>query len=219
MERELSDLPNYQLVTLALALLNGATKRVHTEEIAEQATKLSPDKFSWQLSKYRTRGWPDKYVVKTSLEDAQKAKHGRLVEGQYAVDLTRDGWRLTAAGAEWFQEVSVDLDSVGDTSREARLAPRESRRFVDRVKKELLFRLYVKEGSLKSASQYDFTDMLNTSPDADARVIATKLERLTATAHLVEDPTILEFLEACSQEYAALLGDSEQARQEDTGSS
>ena len=53
MKRDLSELANYQIATIALALLSGASRKVHTEEIAERVMELAAEKFGWQVEKYR----------------------------------------------------------------------------------------------------------------------------------------------------------------------
>ena len=62
---------NVEVVVLALGRLGGTTKKVFSEEIAVEAHGLAAGRFSWRLEQYRERGWPDKYIVKTALEDAQ----------------------------------------------------------------------------------------------------------------------------------------------------
>ena len=207
MKRDLSGFNGYEVVTIAIALLSGATRRVHTEEIAERAAQLAPEKFSWQMEKYRQRDWPDKFLVKCALVDAKKAKYGQLVDGQSDADLSKDGWRLTSAGAEWFEELPVDLKQESDKQETTGLPRREAKRFVSRVTKEPLYRRYLKEGSLQSANSYELTDLLNTSPDASVQIIVTKFQRLLVSAQLAGDEAVLRFLEECICTFPALLGE------------
>ena len=101
MRNRKSEVTNVDVVLWALAQAGGATRKVPSEEIAAEAHSIAPDRFSWQLPKYRVRGWPDKYIVKTALEDAKKKENGGLVTGDYANDLAKDGWTLTSRGARW----------------------------------------------------------------------------------------------------------------------
>jgi len=98
-----SAITNLDIAVYALAKLNGAEKKVKSEDIAAKCYELSPSRFSWRLALYREKGWPDKYIVKTALEDTKKEKNGGLVEGSYSLDLSKDGWQLTLAGAAWFR--------------------------------------------------------------------------------------------------------------------
>src|SRR5687767_12516037 len=95
------DITNVDIVVYALAILRGAERTVHSEDIAAKCYELAPSRFSWRLAAYRDKGWPDKYIVKTALEDAKK-EHSALVEGAYTLDTAKDGWRLTPKGASWF---------------------------------------------------------------------------------------------------------------------
>ena len=205
---DVSELPNHQIVAIALALLDGAEKKVHTEEIAERALLMAPDRFSWRLPRYREKGWPDKFLVKCALEDAQKRKNGSLVEGHCAAETSKDGWRLTAAGAEWVRAQS-HLLQLSRRHPSSRLPKLEAQRFLKRLRSQPLYRQFVADGSLSSSNLYDLTDMLNSSPDAPRDVIAIKFGRLRSTAELVGDRNIIRFLEGCIDAFPQVLGTEE----------
>lgn len=97
------DISKVDMVVYALAVLGGAHSTIHSEDIAAKCYELAPSRFSWGMEKYKSRGWPDKYIVKTALEDAKKDKYGALAEGTYALELSKDGWRLTPKGAKWLK--------------------------------------------------------------------------------------------------------------------
>ena len=78
-----SEVSNVDIVVYVLGLLGGAEKTVYSEEVAAKCYEVAPTRFSWRLPAYRAKGWPDKYVVKTALEDAKKDKYGALVDGGY----------------------------------------------------------------------------------------------------------------------------------------
>jgi hypothetical protein len=201
---ELADLPNYQIATIALALLDGARRKVHTEEVAERSLALASDRFSWRLPKYREKGWPDKFIVKCALEDAQKKKHGSLVEGQCMTEVSKDGWRLTPAGAQWVKTHAHIFESrQGQTSE--RLPRQEAQRFLKQLKSQPLYRRFAADGWLRSPDPYQLTDMLNTAPDALPEVIRIKFQRLCSTAELVGDRGITHFLQACADAFPHLL--------------
>ena len=70
--------PNWETAVYALYLLGGATKSVHTEDVALKCFELAPGSFSW----IKHAHLPDKEVTRSSLVDARKDKYGRLVTGR-----------------------------------------------------------------------------------------------------------------------------------------
>ncbi len=194
---------NVEVVVLALARLGGATKKVFSEEIAVEAHGLAPGRFSWRLAQYREQGWPDKYIAKTALEDAKKQEYGRLVEGGYANETAKDGWTLTARGARWVEEhaerVAFKLKLDGP-----KIPKQDAGRFVKQLKRDPLFKVYG-TGKLDSAMPYQFTDMLNCSPDAPRELIKSKFDRLRAISRVAGDPQAVEFLDDCAVKFAGLL--------------
>lgn len=184
------------IVTYALGVLGGAEKLVPTERIAELCHRLSPAQFSWVLPDYRDRGWPDKYVTKTALEDAKKKAYGALVSGSYQRDQSKDGWRLTAAGAEWFLE-NERLISSKLRSGPQRQAGKAEQRILKQLRDHSLFIKFGAEGAVDVDDRYVFLDLLNCSPDAKTEVIRTKLDRLAAVAEMAGDSEVKSFLSAC----------------------
>jgi len=95
---------NVEVVTFAVALLDGLESPIHLEHIAVRAYELSPGAFRWDLDDHSR--FIDKDKVRVSLTDAEKPAAGSLVEG---VGPTKRGggqkrtdlWRLTAAGSDW----------------------------------------------------------------------------------------------------------------------
>lgn len=205
------DLTNVDVAVFALAQLDGATKKVHHEHVAAKAFELAPDKFGWILPEYREKQWPDKEAVRAALVNAGTKEYGRLVEGGYNKDPSKDGWRLTASGAEWIVTNEKRLLD-GFCEKPAQIPRRQAQRFCKRLKNDPMFRRYRKIGEVESASQYDFTDLLVCSPDAPRETIQTKFERLVATALIVKDKDILSFLDACKIRFSDLL-ERERAKQ------
>jgi hypothetical protein len=195
---------NVDIAVFALARLGGASKKVHSEDIAATAHELAPARFSWQRPVYRDRGWPDKYIVKTALEDAKKAEYGKLVDGSYANDVSKDGWRLTAAGSQWIMANEQRIRE-GLSVAQPGIPNREAQRFCKKLKGELLFRKFSEDGNLDGATRYQFTDLLECSPDAPKQTMQMKFDRLQATAYVVQDETILAFLSACRSRFSEFL--------------
>lgn len=114
-------LANDKIVVLA-AFLAGASKGyADTEDIAVQAARLAPGKFSW-------RKYPDQInieVVRRRLTDAATQEKGNLLTGS-----KKDGWLLTEAGLRFCERYrsnlnEADSDAVFRVTREQPWAARE----------------------------------------------------------------------------------------------
>ena len=106
--------PNRQLVVLALALIDGETKYVHTEDIAIKSHELFPHSFSW----IKHPQIPDKDAVRVALTDARKEKHGALVVGKVGRRRDeRDGWKLTEAGVAWVAQNRQRFDTLSNRTQ------------------------------------------------------------------------------------------------------
>lgn len=204
--KKLSDFSNANIVTLAIASLGGASKKIHTEEIAERALELAPDRFSWRLKKYQTSGWPQIYIVKTALTDAEKKANGGYITGNYATDLSKDGWSLTPEGAAWARGSMRLLE--GQTKCKDTIPKAEKQRvqkYLNRIKQQPIYREYVKEGSLQNASVYAFADLLNVSPDASMSVMSKKFNSLASQASLHGDRPLNQFLNECTKQFGQFM--------------
>lgn len=194
---------NIDVVVYVLGKLEGASRKVPTEHIARNCFELAPDRFAWIGEEYRH--FPDKYVVKTALEDAAKAEYGSLVKGKYARDPSKDGWLLTPSGVRWLnanaEALAVALDGKGQAP--GALPPIERKRFLSRMKREKAYKLFSTSRSLDGITRYMFADMLQASPDAPPELIRSKFDRLSSLAEIANDPQVLEFLELCERKFFA----------------
>ena len=199
------DLPNkVEIAVYSLALLGGAEKSVHSENIAAKCHEIAPSQFSWQLPAYRERGWPDKYIAKTALEDAKNKDE--LVSGAYALDTPKDGWTLTAEGARWFRDNASRIEAALQLKPVAASLPKkEGDRFLRSMRKQPLFKEFRKTGRLQAGSVYAFTDLLSCSPDAAPEVVWSKFSRLATRAELVQDKEVIGFLAACEETFRSCL--------------
>lgn len=197
---------NVDVVVYALALLGGAEKTVYSEDIAVKCYELSRSRFSWQLACYHEKGWPDKYIVKTALEDAKKIKNGGLVEGRYALETTKDGWRITPRGADWLKESKSRIEKELGTA--ASIIPKKKKEDFERTMSALvkhpLYRKYLDNASVQGSTIYELTDMLGCSPDAPIEMIRNKLRRLRTMAELMDKKNIIAFLEMFYSEFPQL---------------
>ena len=200
-------LSNVDIVLYSLYKLGGATKKIHTEFIAWEAYNLSEERFSWTLPEFRKRRFPDKTTVRYALESAKKEK---LVKGRAGRDKAgsqSEGWQFTPLGVEWFlhneERIMDGLNQEKPISLE--LPKHQAERFIKKMHSEKIFRLYQEKMSLDEASIYDFTDMLNCSPDASREVIRQKFDLLKSTAITINNEEIRFFLDKCEEKFKDLL--------------
>ncbi|MYA71203.1 hypothetical protein F4009_16205 [Candidatus Poribacteria bacterium] len=90
-----------QLITIAVALLNGDTTYVDREEVAITVNDIAPGRFNWR--KYPER--IDLDAVSVALRSAKKTQNGGLVVGNNA-----KGWMLSPTGLKWIK--TIDLDAI-----------------------------------------------------------------------------------------------------------
>ncbi len=67
------ELSNNDIVIYAIFKLGGIEKKIHTEDIAMECFKLSPEKFSWTQSKYFKK-FPDKEIARVTLKNLKSKK-------------------------------------------------------------------------------------------------------------------------------------------------
>jgi hypothetical protein len=195
---------NVEVVVFALYVLGGATRKLHTEDIALEAFRLAPDRFSWR----RHKGYPDKDIVRVSLVDAARKEKGQFVvgrSGKPSAGKEEDGWQLTPAGAKW---AATNAERLHAALRVGTASP--SHRDIDRIRSDVrrsaLFRHWA-AGSLTNASTYDFTDFLGSSPDALPQTIAKRFDRIRTAAEAAQDEELIRFLQTCRARFASLFGE------------
>src|SRR5215472_10188888 len=84
-----------EVVTLAVYLLGGGQRAIDTEDVAVEAHRLAPGRFTW--TKY-----PDQInleLVRVYLSDAKKPEKGAMLLGS-----GRTGWRLSQRGLKWAKQ-------------------------------------------------------------------------------------------------------------------
>ena len=200
-------LSNPDVALYALYKLGGATKKIHTELIAWEAYNLSEERFSWTLPEFRKRGFPNNTTVRYSLESAKKQK---LVKGRAGRDKggsQSEGWQFTPSGIEWFlqNEKRIKESLNQETPLSLELPKLQAERFIKKIRSEKIFKLYQEKKCVDEASIYDFTDMLNCSPDASKDVIRQKFDILKNTSMSVNEQEIRSFLDKCEEKFRDLL--------------
>lgn len=191
------------IVILALGQLGGAHKKLFSEHVAAKAYELAPQVFGWELQEYRQKGWPDKEKVRVALIRLRSADGGHLVDGQYYKDTSQDGWNLTPEGVQWLRRNEGRILNVLQCPI-SEMPKKQSDRFLKQLRRDPLFRLF-KENQLTETSRYNFTDMLNCSPDASRDLTRAKFNRLRTMAELASQRDVIDFLEACEKQFGDCL--------------
>jgi hypothetical protein len=119
-------LSNHEIVTLAVYLLGGDSKRIDTEDAAVKANELAPGRFTWR--KYRDQISID--AVRKRLWDASRPQ-----KGGYLMGSERDGWALTPAGLLYAKAkqgvlAKANLTRTPLSSKEKNLISRERERLL-----------------------------------------------------------------------------------------
>lgn len=175
-------LSNWKLAAIAGWKLGGATKRVDTEDIAEQCWLWAPERFGW-----KRHSFPDIRIAGEALRDAKKTKNGGLMEGE-----EKDGgWLLTSAGVEWIRRNQSLVDSfIASPGRSA--LPRQQDSLLQALAAHIVFQSWKDERSVRRS---DIADALDLTADAASSSIRQRLTTVCNAASLAADETLKEFTE------------------------
>ena len=184
-----NDLTNWELTALACFLEGGATRRVHTEDLAVRAFALAPGRFAW--SRYQDR--IDLDAVRVSLTDAAKAKNGPLIIGS-----KDDGWMLTAPGLAWTEtleksEPGLFAGSSGFVDDQRRAMAQSIGRETARLMASAAYMKW-KVGELNGITAYDFFEATRTSEYLPPRQM--QLRRSQLEGLVKDDPELASFVKA-----------------------
>ncbi len=197
-------LKNSEIITLIVAELGGARRRVPTEEIAAAAVKQHPELFGFVQPEYRDRGWPDKFAVRSSLYTARTAARGALVEGSMHREPTRDGWRLTSLGVVFAKQHAAAQRTLGDAPAMPLAAGGPGDRRLVSVRSHALFRSFIEDAQLKGIQLFELTDFVSVSPEMAPTTLERKLRKLETRAAAAGDVDVGAFARACIDRYRAL---------------
>ncbi len=204
------DFSKPEVVTFAVGLLGGLESPIHLEHIAVKAHELAPGAFRWTLDEFPDH--IDKELVREALYAAAKRRRGQnrdeaLVEGvRVKGESTRlkfDMWRLTPAGAYWVSENESSLAAIAE-GEGPKLPEARVKKLTTRINSSDLYQQYRQAGEV-SYSPYDFTDLLDCSPDAPNPVVLQQLELLRGQLGFLGDDDLLTFLDACAAAHARML--------------
>ncbi len=143
----IDDFSNPELVTIAVALLDGDMTSVDREDVAIKVNDIAPGRFNWR--KYPER--IDLDAVGVALRDAKKPGKGGLLVGSNAA-----GWMLSPFGVNWI--AALDLSAIDGAQpvkhrRDSIAANREAER--RRLRGTRAYRLFI-EGNSDAITLQDF---------------------------------------------------------------
>lgn len=116
---------NLDIVVLAVYLLGGSSAVVDTEDVAIEANKLAPGRFTWRRHKSQI----NIEHVRVRLSEAKSPDNGCLLSGDGAT-----GWQLTRAGLEHALGLKDALKGVAvGRPRSSRLEDRRRRAEIGRI--------------------------------------------------------------------------------------
>src|SRR5271170_2535989 len=99
-----------EMVTLAVYLLGHGQRAIDTEDVAVEAHRLAPGRFSWK--KYP--GQINLELIRVYLSDAK-------IKGELLIGSHRTGWKLTQRGLKWAQQVAKDIENIQTSRTRAQL--------------------------------------------------------------------------------------------------
>jgi len=200
-------LRNWEIVLFALNLEGGATRAVHTEDVAVRCFKLAPDAFSW----LKHEQYPDKEVVRKDLIRLRMGQYGAVfVKGRagktkaVGVGRSGDGWELTTAGADWMHSNEERMRALLGT-RPVRMDRQELLRSLKRLHDSPLFRSYGEDRVGFSPSVGDLAELFRCRVDADPAVWTKRFETFRIQAQAVNQQELCQFVDSCESAWKTWL--------------
>jgi hypothetical protein len=169
------DLPNHELVVLAVFLVGAQTSPADTEDIAVQANKLAPGRFSWR--KYKNQ--INIETVRKRLWDASKAS-----KGGYLIGSERAGWRLTKTGFDFARRQIRRQASLRPAKTRVRASQGEramKARELRRMMNETAF-LKLRDGEAASITKFDAERFFRLDDYVIGKPRVAKIERFRIIA-------------------------------------
>lgn len=183
-------------VVAALAALGGASRAVDIEDVAMEAHRLAPHRFSW-------RNYPEQVDiagVRDGLSDARKKENGELVVGD-----RKHGWTLTEAGVALANVVGPSLLQRGSVAVDERERVDVPVRAAER-QRVMMSRALAKAqaGHLGNVSPQEIRELFR----IDRYVTEEKYKQRVALVRnsLAEDPGVLEVVDRLEQRYREMRG-------------
>ena len=198
-------LSNWEILAYVLAELGELESSVHLEKIADRAYQLTPGAFRWELDEFSDR--IDKDKVRVSLTDLEKPSKGKLARAigpsQRGQSKKTDVWQLTPDGVDWIID---NKDRIEHALKGPRLELKRGKAtgLRNRLLSSGLHRQFRSRANLVY-SPYEFTDLLECSPDARSTLIQGRFDWLLKQVRLLDDPDLITFVRMCGDVHADML--------------
>ncbi len=193
--KTIRDLPKWLVVTLACYKLGGAKKKIHSEDIMNQAFLWNKTDYSWSLKKYSK--YPDNEGLRKSIF---MARTNSLIVGAYARNLSKDGWYLTEQGIEKSKEYEHLLDQTYNKSNPQPIDKKE----LTIIKKSKYFKDYSKTYILDDNFDiYMLGDLFHASPQNEINLRYKFFNLLNISS--MTDEIIYKFLDDIKNKFPLIL--------------
>ena len=179
---DISQLPNFQIATLALWKIGGATSPQYPEDVAVKCFELAPVRFGWR----RYPEYPNLETAAVALRDAKKSKNGALVSGN-----NRIGWLIAAEGMEWIQQSRLTLTSV-DTMGSTPALRREDLAELNALRSHKAFTLW--QDQIGHIHTYQVADAVRLTAEAPDEIIRHRVDELYNKARLAGVSELQEYV-------------------------
>lgn len=187
---------NILIAVYALYRIGGSTVNLHTEDIALECFKISPDRFSWT----RYPQYPD---IQPALKRLWDAKRMELVRGS-----AKKGWLLTPKGLDWLKPQIPKVERLLEAVKRADAKPADrvqTHKLLNDVERHEAFRKFRTSGEKAEVNDFEFVDVLRCGLDSSPDIIRNRLERLKALAYDTGRKDIIDFIKFCEERFQDLL--------------
>lgn len=164
----------FEVVVIAVYLLDGAARAIDTEDVAIKCHQLAPKLFSWQ----KHQGQINLELVRVSLSDAKKPKNGALLSGS-----GREGWRLTSNGIVWISQIGQEMFAGQLTDPESRPSKAGSIDAVRRQREAARLRASTAWQEWSTSGRFDLAaarEIFRVDEYTTEKMLAIKIARCTA---------------------------------------
>jgi hypothetical protein len=195
------DLNKELQVLLAIGYLNGATKQVHTEELAVQLFEWLPKIYGWKMQKYQK--YPDKETMRRSLMNLRLYE---WVRGAVAEVIEKDGWELTTTGLEVYKKIN----HLHDRRINPKISEIDKNYLKKRIANSKLYKIYLhslENSTSFTVDEFTLSDFLEVSHGMEPQIRSSFFGLLNKSKDS-EMETFIDFLEGILQQHQDLLDES-----------
>ena len=185
------ELSKSELVTIAVALLDGDKAYVGREDVALKVNDIAPGRFNW-------RKYPDRIdldAVGSALRAAKKNQNGGLLVGN-----NTNGWMLSPTGLKWIKTVDFEAvyhELLVEHRKTSISASLETERI--RLLNTKAYKLFV-EGNFKAITVQDFYEFARVNEYFQTK--ARQRRYAIVTNAVIDNDTLLKLWELLQTEFS-----------------